>query len=126
MQGVPGLAKTLMVHSISDAMKLKFNRIQFTPDLMPSDITGGDVLNGAIVAIAGNSLSHWCELRRKASDADAARADPAPFPPVDDKPQSGGGNDVGPVNDRADRASASADGSPMCRVFGDSLWRMER
>jgi len=46
----------------------------------------GDVLNGAIVVIAGNSLSHWCELRRKASDADALRAAPAPFPPVDDKP----------------------------------------
>jgi hypothetical protein len=46
----------------------------------------GDVLNGAIVAIAGNSLSHWCQLRRKAGDADAARADPAAFPPVDDKP----------------------------------------
>ena len=44
VQGVPGLAKTLMVHSISDAMKLKFNRIQFTPDLMPSDITGADII----------------------------------------------------------------------------------
>jgi MoxR-like ATPase len=44
VQGVPGLAKTLMVHSISDAMKLRFNRIQFTPDLMPSDITGADII----------------------------------------------------------------------------------
>jgi MoxR-like ATPase len=44
VQGVPGLAKTLMVHSIADAMKLKFNRIQFTPDLMPSDITGADII----------------------------------------------------------------------------------
>jgi MoxR-like ATPase len=44
VQGVPGLAKTLMVHSISDTMKLKFNRIQFTPDLMPSDITGADII----------------------------------------------------------------------------------
>jgi MoxR-like ATPase len=44
VQGVPGLAKTLMVHAISDAMKLKFNRIQFTPDLMPSDITGADII----------------------------------------------------------------------------------
>ncbi len=42
--GVPGLAKTLLVHSIADAMKLKFNRIQFTPDLMPSDITGADII----------------------------------------------------------------------------------
>jgi MoxR-like ATPase len=44
VQGVPGLAKTLMVRSIADAMKLNFNRIQFTPDLMPSDITGADII----------------------------------------------------------------------------------
>ena len=44
VQGVPGLAKTLMVRSIADAMKLEFNRIQFTPDLMPSDITGADII----------------------------------------------------------------------------------
>ena len=44
VQGVPGLAKTLMVHSVADAMSLKFNRIQFTPDLMPSDITGADII----------------------------------------------------------------------------------
>ncbi len=44
VQGVPGLAKTLMVHSIADAMKMRFNRIQFTPDLMPSDITGTDII----------------------------------------------------------------------------------
>lgn len=40
MIGVPGLAKTLMVRTIADAIDLDFNRIQFTPDLMPSDITG--------------------------------------------------------------------------------------
>ena len=44
VQGVPGLAKTLMVHSVADAMSLSFNRIQFTPDLMPSDITGADII----------------------------------------------------------------------------------
>ncbi len=42
--GVPGLAKTLLVSSISELMDLKFARIQFTPDLMPSDITGTEVL----------------------------------------------------------------------------------
>lgn len=42
--GVPGLAKTLMIQTLSRALDLKFNRIQFTPDLMPSDITGTDVL----------------------------------------------------------------------------------
>jgi len=44
VQGVPGLAKTLMVHSIAEAMTLQFNRIQFTPDLMPSDIIGADII----------------------------------------------------------------------------------
>jgi len=44
LEGVPGLAKTLMVHSVADALNLSFHRIQFTPDLMPSDITGTDVL----------------------------------------------------------------------------------
>ena len=42
--GVPGLAKTLIVKTISEVLDLKFNRIQFTPDLMPSDITGTDIL----------------------------------------------------------------------------------
>ena len=44
LMGVPGLAKTLMVNSLSKVMSLDFNRIQFTPDLMPSDITGTDIL----------------------------------------------------------------------------------
>ena len=44
VQGVPGLAKTMMVHAIADSMRLTFNRIQFTPDLMPSDITGADII----------------------------------------------------------------------------------
>ena len=42
--GVPGLAKTLLVRTLSDVLHLSFKRIQFTPDLMPSDITGTDVL----------------------------------------------------------------------------------
>ena len=43
--GVPGLAKTLLIHTISSAMELTFNRIQFTPDLMPSDILGAETLD---------------------------------------------------------------------------------
>lgn len=43
--GVPGLAKTLLVQTISDSLGLNFNRIQFTPDLMPSDIVGAEILN---------------------------------------------------------------------------------
>src|SRR5690606_40719698 len=42
--GVPGLAKTLMIRSVADAMQLDFRRIQFTPDLVPSDITGTELL----------------------------------------------------------------------------------
>jgi len=42
--GVPGLAKTLLVSSLARVLDLKFNRIQFTPDLMPSDITGTDII----------------------------------------------------------------------------------
>ena len=42
--GVPGLAKTLMVHTVAEALDLSFNRVQFTPDLMPGDITGTDIL----------------------------------------------------------------------------------
>jgi MoxR-like ATPase len=42
--GVPGLAKTLLVRTLAEALSLKFNRIQFTPDLMPADITGTEVL----------------------------------------------------------------------------------
>src|ERR671913_322903 len=42
--GVPGLAKTLLIHTMAKVLELKFNRIQFTPDLMPSDITGTDII----------------------------------------------------------------------------------
>ncbi len=42
--GVPGLAKTLLINTLSNTLDLKFNRIQFTPDLMPSDITGTEIL----------------------------------------------------------------------------------
>jgi MoxR-like ATPase len=44
LRGVPGLAKTLLIKTLADAIDLKFSRIQFTPDLMPSDILGTDVI----------------------------------------------------------------------------------
>jgi len=44
LEGVPGLAKTLLISSMAKVLNMKFNRIQFTPDLMPSDITGTDIL----------------------------------------------------------------------------------
>ena len=45
LEGVPGLAKTLMVSTLAESLSLQFHRIQFTPDLMPSDITGTEVLH---------------------------------------------------------------------------------
>src|SRR5919107_1840228 len=42
--GVPGLAKTLMIRSVAEAMRLEFRRIQYTPDLVPSDITGTEIM----------------------------------------------------------------------------------
>ncbi|MEO0018270.1 MAG: hypothetical protein RLZZ522_1553, partial [Verrucomicrobiota bacterium] len=44
LMGVPGLAKTLLVSSVAQTFDLSFNRIQFTPDLMPADITGTDII----------------------------------------------------------------------------------
>lgn len=47
IEGVPGLAKTLLISTLAKALQLSFNRIQFTPDLMPSDITGTEILVGS-------------------------------------------------------------------------------
>ncbi len=44
LQGMPGLAKTLLISTLASLMQLQFRRVQFTPDLMPADITGTDVL----------------------------------------------------------------------------------
>src|SRR5208283_2585076 len=51
--GVPGLAKTLMIRTLADSLSLSFSRIQFTPDLMPSDITGTEVLQERQVTVGG-------------------------------------------------------------------------
>src|SRR5262245_25466960 len=48
LMGVPGLAKTLLINKLSETMSLRFRRIQFTPDLMPMDITGTDILQDAV------------------------------------------------------------------------------
>ena len=45
LEGVPGLGKTLIIKTLTKALDLKFNRIQFTPDLMPSDITGTEIIS---------------------------------------------------------------------------------
>jgi len=44
LEGVPGLGKTLLVRTLAQALELTFNRVQFTPDLMPSDITGTNII----------------------------------------------------------------------------------
>ena len=45
IEGVPGLAKTLLIKTLADCLRLDFSRIQFTPDLMPTDITGTEVIH---------------------------------------------------------------------------------
>src|SRR5437870_2842046 len=45
LEGVPGLGKTLLVRTLAQLLDLKFNRVQFTPDLMPSDIIGTNIIN---------------------------------------------------------------------------------
>src|SRR5438094_8593250 len=47
LEGVPGLGKTLLVRTLSQVLDLQFNRIQFTPDLMPADIIGTNIINEA-------------------------------------------------------------------------------
>ena len=44
LEGVPGLGKTMLIRTIADTLDLQFSRIQFTPDLMPADITGTNIL----------------------------------------------------------------------------------
>src|SRR5204863_923802 len=61
LEGVPGLAKTLAVRSLADALSLKFRRIQFTPDLLPADLTGTLIYNprdGSFTAKKGPLFSH--------------------------------------------------------------------
>jgi MoxR-like ATPase len=61
LEGVPGLAKTLAVKSLSDALSLKFRRIQFTPDLLPADLTGTMIYNpreGSFSAKKGPVFAH--------------------------------------------------------------------
>src|SRR6059058_3684892 len=45
LEGVPGLGKTLLIRTLSQVLDLQFNRIQFTPDLMPSDVIGTNIIN---------------------------------------------------------------------------------
>ena len=57
--GVPGLAKTLLVQTIAQVLDLSYNRIQFTPDLMPSDITGAEILDENRTFKFINIFTNW-------------------------------------------------------------------
>src|SRR2546426_8362376 len=57
--GVPRLAKTLMVSTVAQALELKFSRIQFTPDLMPSDITGTEIIRSEERRVGKECRSRW-------------------------------------------------------------------
>jgi gamma-glutamyl-gamma-aminobutyraldehyde dehydrogenase len=57
--GVPGLAKTLLVRKVAETMSLKFSRIQFTPDLMPMDITGTEILQEVAAGRRAFELGEW-------------------------------------------------------------------
>src|SRR5690554_7026704 len=63
--GVPGLAKTLLVNTIAQSLGLSFNRIQFTPDLMPSDIIGSEILNENRAFQFVRSEEHTSELQSR-------------------------------------------------------------
>ena len=62
--GVPGLAKTLLVRTVADVLDLEFSRIQFTPDLMPSDITGTDIIQDDPRRPGSGT---WCSRRGRCS-----------------------------------------------------------
>ena len=78
LEGVPGLAKTLAVKSLSDALALKFRRIQFTPDLLPADLTGTMIYNpreGSFSAKRGPVFAHLVladEINRAPAKVQAA------------------------------------------------------
>src|SRR6516165_5069055 len=72
MTGLPGTAKTLMVRTIADALGLQFRRIQFTPDLMPSDITGTDIIEEDLAT--GRALYSVCwRLRTRSNGRERIR-----------------------------------------------------
>ena len=65
--GAPGLAKTLLVRSIAQIFHLKFQRIQFTPDLMPADITGTEILEEGDRRPPPDAVRQGADLRQRAA-----------------------------------------------------------
>ena len=74
--GVPGLAKTLMINTIAECMGLSFNRIQFTPDLMPSDIIGAEILDESrnFKFLKGPVFANIVQLTCRSKRADGTRS----------------------------------------------------
>ena len=73
--GVPGLAKTLLVSTLGRLLGLTFRRIQFTPDLMPMDILGSEILQGGLVGCGGGG-GDWTPSVRVCAGADFRPFDP--------------------------------------------------
>ena len=71
LYGVPGLGKTLMARTLADTLAMEFRRVQFTPDLMPSDITGTDIIKEdpssgqALAGVPARSGVHQLPARRR-------------------------------------------------------------
>src|SRR5262245_66383943 len=59
LEGVPGLGKTLLVRTLGQVLQLKFNRIQFTPDLMPADILGTNLMRSEERRVGNERTSGW-------------------------------------------------------------------
>ena len=59
LEGVPGLGKTMLIRTLADVLDLKFSRIQFTPDLMPADIVGTDILTLDLLLVSAALEDVW-------------------------------------------------------------------
>src|SRR5258708_22652972 len=82
LMGVPGLAKTLLVSKLAETMSLKFSRIQFTPDLMPMDITGTDILQDGTTGRREFQFVHGPVFANMVLAAETNPAPPNTQPPI--------------------------------------------
>jgi MoxR-like ATPase len=68
LEGVPGLGKTTLIRTLSEVLHLKFSRIQFTPDLMPADITGTNVIEETVEGSKRDPFLPTCCWRTKSTE----------------------------------------------------------
>ena len=78
LEGVPGLGKTLLIRTLADTLSLDFNRIQFTPDLMPADIIGTNIVMETPTASAPSSSSAGRSSRRSSWPTRSTAPPPRP------------------------------------------------